>query len=146
MSDTDTHERVSPSAVKVLFIDPNEEVRQEWADRLMRCSAEYVVLQVAEGRTGVRLVKSEPVDCVVLELDLRDRNGLSILMDLVGNAHNPQIAVVVLTTFPLDALCQLAFQNGAQSCMRKDQISVEDLDLAIRRAIAVVGPNKNRAA
>jgi DNA-binding NarL/FixJ family response regulator len=133
------------STITVLFIDSNEEERQKWADRLTRCSAEYVVLQVAEGRSGVRLVKAEPVDCVVLDLDVRDRNGLSVLMDLVGYAHNPQIAVVVLTRFPLDALCELAIQNGAQSCMRKDRISVEDLDLAIRRAIAVVGPHKNRA-
>jgi len=135
-----------PSPITVLFIDPNEEERQKWADRLRLYSAEYVVLQVAEGRSGVRLVKAEPVDCVVLDLDLPDRNGLSVLMDLVGYAHNPQIAVVVLINYPLDVLCQLAIQNGAQSCMRKDQISVEHLDLAIRKAIAVVGPHKNRAA
>ena len=132
--------------IKVLFIDPNEEERQKWADRLALRSSEYAVLQAANGRSGLKLVTSERVDCVVLELDLPDRNGLSVLFDLVGYAYKPRIAVVVLTTFPLDALCQLAFQNGAQSCMRKDQISVEDLDLAIRRAIAVVGPHKNRAA
>jgi len=61
-------------------------------------------------------------------------------------AYKPRIAVVVLTKFPLDALCELAIQNGAQSCMRKDQISVEHLDKVIRKAIAVVGPQKNRAA
>jgi DNA-binding NarL/FixJ family response regulator len=135
-----------PSTIKVLFIDSNEEERQMWADRLTLYSSEYVVLQVAEGRSGVRLVKAEAVDCVVLDLDLPDRNGLSVLMDLVGYAHNPQIAVVVLINYPLDILCQLAIQNGAQSCMRRDQVSVEDLDIAIRRAIAVVGPHKNRAA
>ena len=97
-------------------------------------------------RSGLTVVKSEPVDCVVLELDLPDRNGLSVLLDLVGYAYNPRMAVVVLTNFPLDALCELAIQNGAQSCMRKDQIAVETLDLAIRKAIAVVGPREHRAA
>jgi len=135
-----------PSTIKVLFIDPNEEERQTWADRLTRCSAEYVALQTSSGRSCLTLVKSERVDCVVLELDVPDRNGLSVLSDLVGYAYNPQIAVVVLTSFPLDALFDLAIQNGAQSCMRKDQISVENLDKAIRKAIAVVGPHKHRAA
>jgi DNA-binding NarL/FixJ family response regulator len=132
--------------ITVLFIDPNEEERQKWADQLTMRSAEYVVLQAVDGRSGLKRVKSESVDCVVLELDLPDRNGLSILFDLVGYAYNPQIAVIVLTNFPLDALCQLAIQNGAQSCMRKDQISVENLDKAIRKAIAAIGPHKNRAA
>ena len=132
--------------IKVLFIDPNQEERQQWADRLKRCSPEYAVLQEGDARSGLKVVNSESVDCVVAELDLPDRNGLRVLIDLVVYAHSPRIAVVVLTTFPLDALCQLAIQNGAQSCFRKDQISVEDLDLAIRRAIAVVGPHKNRAA
>ena len=131
--------------INVLFIDPNEEERQQWADRLARCSAEYAVLQAADGLSGLKVVRSEPIDCVVAELDLPDRNGLSVLMDLVDYAYNPQIAVVVLTTFPLEALCKLAIQNGAQAFMRKDQISVEDLDSAIRRAIAVVGPHKDRA-
>ena len=128
--------------IKVLFIDPEDEERQKWVDRLKRCSAEYVVLQAADGQSGLKLVRSESVDCVVAELDLPDRNGLSVLINLVGSVYKPQIAVVVLTTFPLAALRQLVIQNGAQSCMQKDLISVEDLDLAIRRAIAVVGPNK----
>ena len=135
-----------PSAIRVLFIDPNEEERRKWADRLAVRSAEYVVLQAASGRSGLKLVKSGPIDCVVQELDLPDRNGLSILLDFVGYAYKPRMAVVVLTTFPLDTLCQLAIQNGAQSCWLKEQISVEDLDLAIRRAIAVVGLHKNRVA
>src|SRR5262249_48352342 len=134
------------SSIKVLFIDPNEEERQKWADRLTTRSAEYIVLQAAAGRSGLKLINSERVDCVVLELDLPERNGLSVLLDLVGYAYNPRMAVVVLTNYPLDALCPLAIQNGAQSCLRKDQISVQALDMAIRKAIAVVGPRKKRAA
>jgi DNA-binding NarL/FixJ family response regulator len=131
--------------INVLFVDPNEEERQKWAERLALYSPEYVVLQAADGRSGLMQVKSVPIDCVVLELDLPDRNGLSILHALVGYAHHPQIAVLVLTTFPLEVLFKLAIQNGAQACMRKDQISVETLDLGIRKAIAFVARDKYRA-
>ena len=130
--------------IKVLFIDPNQEERQQWVDGLKSHSPEYTILQAADGRSGVKLVDSEPIDCVVAELDLPDRNGLSVLLDLVVYARNPRIAVVVLTTFPLEVLCKIAIENGAQAFMRKDQISVEDLDLAIRKAIAVVGPHKDK--
>ena len=135
-----------PSTITVLFIDPNEEERQKWAEQLTICSSEYVVLQAASGESGLKLFRSEPIDCVVLELDLPDRNGLSILLDFVAYAYSPRMAVVVLTTFPLETLCQIAIRNGAQSCWLKDKTSVEELDLAIRRAIAVVGPHKHRIA
>jgi DNA-binding NarL/FixJ family response regulator len=140
------NESCSPSTITVLFIDPNEEERQNWANELALWSSEYVVLQAASGQSGLKLVKSETVDCVVLELDLPDKNGLSVLFDLVSYPYSPQLAVVVLTNFPLDALSPQAIRNGAKFCMRKDQISVEHLDLAVRKAIAVVGPHKGRAA
>ena len=140
------NESCSPSKITVLFIDPNEGERQNWVDALALRSSEYVALQAASGHSGLKLVRSEPVDCVVLELDLPDKNGLSVLLELVGYPYHPQMAVVVLTYFPLDALFALAIRNGAKSCMRKDQTSVEILDMAIRTAIAVVGPHKDRAA
>lgn len=131
---------------RVLFIDPHDEERQSWARRLTMHSSDYVVLEAADGQSGLKLIKSEPVDCVVLELNLPDRNGLSLLLDLVDRVYNPQIAVIVLTDFPLESIFPRAIENGAQSCLRKDQISVEDLDVAIRKAIAVVGLQENRPA
>ena len=83
------------------------------------------------------------VDCVVLELDLPDRNGLSVLLRLVDYAHRPRIAVVVLTGLALAGLSELASRNGAQAFLIKDKISSKDLDLAIRRSIAFVGPKKD---
>src|SRR5262245_12642198 len=133
--------QVSPQVIiKVLFIDPNNEIRQSWAERLTRYSADYVVLHSADGRSALNRVKSDDIDCVVLELDLPDRTGLSILQTLVHSVSKPQMPVVVLTDSPLESLFPLAMEIGAQSCLRKDRTSTEELDKTIRRAIAVVGP------
>jgi two-component system, NtrC family, response regulator len=130
--------------IRVLFIDPNDAERQSWVGSLGMCSADYIILQAADARSGLKLVESEQVDCVVLDLDLPDRNGLSVLLRLVDYAHRPRIAVVVLTCLALAALSEIAFRNGAQSYLIKGKISIMDLDLAIRRSIALVGPNKER--
>lgn len=134
--------RTSNSMIRVLFIAPNDAERQSWAGAL-KCSADYIILQAADARSGLALVQSEEVDCVVLELDLPDRNGLSVLLRLVDYAHRPRIAVVVLTGLALAGLSELASRNGAQAFLIKDKISGKDLDLAIRRSIARVGPNKD---
>ena len=77
----------SNSMIRVLFIDPNDAERQRWAGSLSRCSAEYIIFQAADARSGLALVQSEEFDCVVLELDLPDKNGLSVLLRLVDYAH-----------------------------------------------------------
>src|SRR5262249_52275056 len=42
---------ISPQiTIKVLFIDPNDEIRQSWAEHLARYSSDYVVLHSVNGR------------------------------------------------------------------------------------------------
>ena len=36
----------------------------------------------------------------------------------------------------------LAKHNGAQACLLKNAISVKDLDIAIRKVVAAVGPQR----
>ena len=133
----------SQTPVTVLFVDPNEKDRQSWSDRLTLCSSDYFVLHAADGQTALSLARSKEVDCVVLELDLPDKPGLKVLHELVQTARKPQIPVVALSGSALQSLFPLARQGGAQSCFRKDETSIEDLDRAIRRAIAVVSPGKH---
>ena len=40
----------------------------------------------------------------------------------------------------------LAKHNGAQACLFKNAISVKDLDIAIRKAVAAVGPQESGLA
>jgi|SRR5262249_42230109 len=107
-------------------------------------SSEYVVLHAADGHSGLKLVKSHYLDCVVLDLNLPDMSDLTTLINLVGHIRHPQMAVVVLTDFTRANLFPLALQHGAQSCLLKHRISTDDLDLAIQKAIAAIGPMKNR--
>ena len=131
--------------MKVLFIDPEEQTSLAWADRLKIFSSDYDVLHAADGHSGLSLLRTEQVDCVVLELNQLDNSGLSLLLNLVPRVRHPDLPIVVLTNFDLAALFPLAIQHGAHSCLVKSQTSVEDLDRAIRKAIAVVGPKKNRS-
>jgi DNA-binding response OmpR family regulator len=130
--------------MNVLFIDSDEQQRQRWVDALVAYSPSFICFHAADGRTGLGVAAREHVDCVVLELNLPDRSGLAILLELVHFVRYPQMPVVVLTELPLELITDIALRNGAQSCLVKEPIIIADLDMAIRRAVAAVGPNKNR--
>jgi CheY-like chemotaxis protein len=132
--------------LKVLFIDPDGHERRSLADGLAKRSPDFVVLEAPDAITGLKLCETEHVDCVVIELDLPDKSGLSVLMNLIPRRQTPEMGVVVLTNPALQALFPLARQHGAHVCLVKTSISATDLDTAIRKAVAAAGPKKRRQA
>jgi DNA-binding NarL/FixJ family response regulator len=126
------------------LIDGHDDERQYWAHRLKVCSPDRIVLEASDGRTGLRVYETQRVDCVVLELDLADISGFSLLVKFVPRVRFPDVAVVVLTRLNLSSITHLARLIGAQFCLMKGRISGDELDRAIQKAIVVVGPRKKR--
>ena len=124
--------------IKVLLIDPNDQDRHYWTTQLAKLSRTFVVREAKDGESGLQLCKSEPIDCVVLELDLPDKSGLSLLLSLIPRQRRPRIAVVVLTHLNMESLFPLAISSGAFCCLGKNRITVHDLEKTIRKAVASV--------
>ena len=128
----------------ILVIDSRDEEREYWTQRLRISSPEDVVLEAKTGKRGLAIFDAQPVDCVVLELTLEDMSGFEVLINLVPNARRPGIAVVVLTRLVLYSMDGLALTNGAQAYLVKSRCSGDDLDRAIQKAIAKIGPHKSK--
>jgi DNA-binding NarL/FixJ family response regulator len=125
--------------ISALLIDSSKKQRTYWSDQLRRCSADYEILEVADGQSGLDLYRSRCIDCVVLELSLPDQSGFKTLVELVPLASRPRVAVVVLTLMTHPGIWRLAKESGAHACLAKEFTSGEHLDRAIRRALAFVG-------
>src|SRR5262245_9741170 len=139
-----THELPTTS---VLFIDGNAADRAYAIKGLKNYSSEYLILEASDGESGLDLYRrSERIDCVVLELDLPDRSGFEVLVNLVALASRPSVAVIVLTRLAKKGLWDLARQNGAIACFYKWHMGDDDLDRAIQHAVALVGmlPEEDR--
>ena len=130
----------------VLFIDGNDADRTHFARKLKACSPDYAILEATDGDSGLRLYRSQRIDCVILELDFPDRSGFEILVHLVPIVRRPHVAVLVLTNNVYRGLWDLAKANGAYACLPKQYTSAEALDSSIRKAIATVGmlPKEDR--
>jgi DNA-binding NarL/FixJ family response regulator len=130
----------TPSQITtVLLIDPNNDDRQDWMERLTSSSAHYKVFEARDAETGLALYYSERVDCVVMELHLPDMSGFQVLMRLNPIIRGLQTPVVALSHFILPSIAEAAKKLGAQSYLIKSQASGDDLDRAIQKAIAGVG-------
>ena len=130
--------------ITVLLIDPHKEDREYWTQRLNISAPEYVVLEAETGMAGLALCQSQHVDCVVVELSLPDMSGFEVLIKLVPRRYRPDMAVIILTRVTLRPMMKLALNNGAQAYLVKSHVSGDDLDRAIRKSMAVTGPNEKR--
>jgi DNA-binding response OmpR family regulator len=87
-------------ATTVLLIDDDPHYRVYYAQRLHASSSNYDVVEAVTGRLGLDICARQPIDCVVLEIDLPDMSGFEVLAKLVPRAYHPEIAVIVLTRLP----------------------------------------------
>jgi DNA-binding NarL/FixJ family response regulator len=127
----------------ILFIDPHKDDREYWKQCLYACSPDYVVHEAETGKEGLAMCSTQEIDCVLLELTLPDISGFEVLIKLVPRARFPDIAVIILTRLVLQPMVDLALNSGAQAYLVKSRSSGEELDHAIKKAIALVSPGKH---
>ena len=138
---------LDPSTTSVLFIDGNDADRAYFAEGLTSCPSDYLILETTDGESGLYVYRrSQQIDCVVLELDLPDRSGFEVLIDLVPLVRRPNVAVLVLTRLTDRGVWRLARENGAIACFVKRHMGYDALDRAIQNAVALVGllPKEDR--
>jgi len=124
----------------ILLIDPNNEDRRYYSERLKISSKGYNVLEASDAESGLAICRAERIDCVVTELHLPDMSGFQVLIRLNPIVHRPlHTPVIALSHFVLPSIIEAAKKLGAQSYLIKSQASGDDLDRAIQKAIARVG-------
>ena len=129
-------------SLTILLIDGNHQDREHYFKQLRRSSSDHVVVQATSGLMGLAICKSQPIDCVILELDLPDMSGFEVLLRLIPIVRHPQIAVIVLTRFSNPHLLEAAITNGAQAAFYKTMACGNILDKAIEKAVGTIRKEK----
>jgi DNA-binding NtrC family response regulator len=92
----------------------------------------YEVLQAATSAEGETVLKAKPVDVVLLDLRLPDKDGISVLRWI--KREEPNVQVIVLTAFGAVESAVEAMKLGAYDYIDKPS-DVSKLKLAITRAL-----------
>ena len=126
-----------PEAPLVLLVDDDEGDRKHWADALRNPPFHYSVLEAETGEAALHIYRHQPVDCVVLDLDM-PQSGFLTLVSLVPDRKRPQIPVIILTLLMHPALFELVKKYGACACLVKQHSPTEVLASTIQQAMASV--------
>jgi DNA-binding NarL/FixJ family response regulator len=133
-----------PPGARVLFIDGHDKERRFYARKLSDCSPQHTIVEAENGRSGLDIVRSSHVDCVVLDLELSDICPFEVLGNLVPASQKPEVAVIVLTHRRDPSLLDRARREGAASCLVKSVTSGYLLSQVIRKAVHMVGGGETR--
>lgn len=112
---------------------------------LNKSPEQHVVLEAADGHSGLELCRSQPIDCVILAYDLPDISGLRVLIQLVPRPRYAKTAVILLSNHPIPGMAVLAKNNGAQAYMVKSDVTDDQLEAAIHKALATVSSTRKQA-
>ncbi|MBA8794287.1 DNA-binding NarL/FixJ family response regulator [Friedmanniella endophytica] len=115
--------------IRVLVADDQDIVRDGLVTVLGLLDDLEVVGSAADGRAAVELCRSARPDVVLMDLRMPVLDGADATAALL--AEQPEVAVLVLTTYADDTSIARALRAGARGYLTKDA-SREDIAVAIR--------------
>ncbi|MFE7224813.1 response regulator [Nocardioides sp. NPDC057577] len=117
------------SPIRVIVVDDQELVRSGLRRILRRRDGLEIVAECADGSEVVAALEANPADVVVMDLRMRQVDGITATGLLRALPDAPP--VLVLTTFDEDELVSGALRAGAAGFMLKDS-PAEELVMAVR--------------
>jgi len=104
--------------IRVLIADDHPIVRQGLEIVINSQPDLKLVGQAADGNEALTLIRELKPDVVVMDLKMPVKNGLTAIQEVKNS--DPEIPVLVLTSFPDDEMVISAIQLGANGVMLKD--------------------------
>jgi DNA-binding NarL/FixJ family response regulator len=117
--------------IRLVIVDDHPVVRDGLRGMLESQPDFEVVGEASDGEAAVQMANSLSPEVVLMDLRMPVMDGVTALREIKGS--NPQIQVLVLTTYDSDADILPAIEAGASGYLLKDS-SREELYTAIRAA------------
>ncbi|GAA3821356.1 response regulator transcription factor [Nocardioides panacisoli] len=124
---------LTPEPLRVVLVDDQELVRSGLRRILRRRDGFEIVAECADGAEVPEALAAGQVDVVLMDLRMRDVDGITATERLRADPVAPP--VLVLTTFDDDAMLSGALRAGAAGFVLKDS-SADDLIRAVRTVAA----------
>jgi DNA-binding NarL/FixJ family response regulator len=119
--------------LKILVVDDHEIVRRGVKQVLSERFPEAIVSEAGGGGEALRQVREQPWDAVILDITMKDQNGLDVLTK-IGKIR-PETPVLMLTVHPEEQFAVTAFKLGAAGYLAKESVA-EELVEAVERVLS----------
>lgn len=101
----------------VLIVDDHPLLRQAIKDVILSYFSSPVVREASNGEEAIRVVRTEPVEMVVLDISLPDSSGLTVLRRI--KHLRPSLKCLILTMHDHPQYVRLAMAHGASGYLTK---------------------------
>lgn len=91
------------------------------------------VLQAGDGQDAIQLLESQSVDIAILDVEMPIRTGLEVLE--WAKSHQPQLKVVIVTTFKRPGYFERALKAGVDAYVLKER-RITDLMATLHTVLA----------
>jgi len=135
---------VSGDRIRVALVDDQELIRAGLAMVVGSADDLEVVVQAGDGRQALTALRATRADVVLMDVRMPVLDGVQTTRLLL--AEQPDVRVLVLTTFDLDEHAFPALRAGASGFLLKD-VAAEELLAALRTlhaGDAVIAPSTTR--
>jgi len=112
---------------KILIIDDSLYDRKSIKMYLEAGNGNYKIFEAVSKLEGVEMIKSEKPDCIILDYELPDGNGLEIIDEI-----NIDVPVVLLTGQGDNDIKEIAKQKGISRFLTKENHSMQSLHAVIK--------------
>ncbi len=119
--------------IKILIADDHPIVRSGLKQIMVKEPGMVVEGEAQNARELLSLVRKQAWDVVILDINLPDRSGLDVLIQL--KKEFPRLPVLMLSVHPEEQYAVRALKSGAAGCLTKHSVPGE-LVRAIRKAVA----------
>ena len=119
--------------MKLLLAEDQSMLRDALSQLLQLQPDVEVVHQVADGREAMHLLKTNPVDVAILDVEMPYQTGLDVLEWV--KEHQPTVKVIIVTTFKRPGYFERAVKADVDAYVLKER-SIADLMKTIHTVLA----------
>jgi CheY-like chemotaxis protein len=123
---------------RILLIDDDDAERDHVAKRLQENG--YSVAAIGSGDEGLRLMRENTFDAVVLDLVMPGLSGLEVLRAARADSRLAHLPFVVLSAMYMTRTERAVLGPSVASVVRKGEVSGDELLRAVERALSPVEP------
>ena len=119
--------------MKLLLAEDQSMLRDALSQLLQLQPDVEVVHQAADGREAMELLKTNPVDVAILDVEMPYQTGLDVLEWI--KEHQPAVKVIIVTTFKRPGYFERAVKADVDAYVLKER-SIADLMKTIHTVLA----------
>ncbi|MBF8296065.1 MAG: two component, sigma54 specific, transcriptional regulator, Fis family [Bacteroidetes bacterium] len=119
----------SPGMIRVLLVDDEDSFRLS-IEMALKMTDQFSVRSCNSGESAVEIMQKDQFDVILLDNKMEDMSGLEVLQWM--HSQEVQTPAIMITAAGSEAVAVEAMKLGAYDYLRKDQLDIDRLRLAIK--------------